>query len=93
MQLNQNTPVPFWLAGRKTVAVCDPEDLHRVTQHRWQLEMRKGHPYIYARFCGRKISLHRFILPVEGNISFADGNPLNVSKRNLITKKAEVAHV
>ena len=87
MQLNQNMPITFWLAGRKAVAICDPEDYHRVSQYRWQLRTIKGRSYVYARFCGRKIYLHRFILPVDGNIRFADGNPLNVTKKNLVTAK------
>ena len=85
MQLNQNTPIPFLLVGGKAVASCDPEDYPRVSQHRWHLSNGKGRSDAYARICGRPVKLHRFVLPVEGNIRFADGNPLNVSKRNLIT--------
>ena len=61
MQLNQNSPIPFYLVDKKTVAVCDPEDFHRVSQYRWHL------------------------------FRFKDGNPLNVTKRNLIAKGAKLS--
>ena len=86
--MNFNSPVPFLLADRQTVAVCDPDDFHRVSQFHWRLQPRKGRTGMAYRLdCGKRIFLHRFILPVEGNINFKDGNSLNVTKRNLIVRK------
>ena len=80
------------LAGRKVVARVDASDFPRVSQHRWKLVKSGNYFYVQANSCGQKFYLHRFILPVEGNIRFLDGNPLNCTKANLVVK-AEVNHV
>ena len=88
MRINPNSPLPFLLADRKTVAICDPEDFYRVSHYHWRLQKNNGRPVAAFKLdCGRRITLHRFILPVEGNIRFRDGNPLNCSKQNLVTVK------
>jgi len=86
MQLNLNHPVKIALADRKGFFLCDAEDCARVLLHRWHLRLQKGKPVVYARFCGQIIHLHRFILPVDGRISFKDGDRLNATKRNLLVK-------
>lgn len=74
MRLNLNIPVKFLLTDKKTF-----------TQHRW-FRPRAGRIFAVTRIIGKEIELHRFVLPVEGSIQFRDGNPLNVTKANLIVK-------
>jgi hypothetical protein len=67
-----------------SLAFCDPEDLDRIRKHHWRVRRIQGKYAVRATFFGRTVTLHRFVLPVDGHIRFRDGNSLNVSKANLV---------
>lgn len=64
----------------------DDEDLPRVMQLKWTVNIEHGRPYARARYKGKKIRLHRFILGISNPkilIDHIDRDTLNNTKGNL----------
>ena len=75
----------FEIAKGETVR-CSAEDYGQLVDLPWRLVRYGGSPRLTARIKGQQVIATRFILdaPPRATVRMRDGNPLNLTRPNLI---------
>lgn len=67
----------------KCVAIYDAADEAIVMAHRWHISRPNGKPYVATKIMGKRVTLHRMLLPNAKEIDHANGDGLDNRRENL----------